>query len=181
MDGREKQGGILMGDSCCSKPQAGSEVCEMSSTSTQQEADTERYCPNCGEKGKLVQGQTVKALYASSLRQLEETNYYFCRTQSCAIVYFSSIGKSVVTTSQLRERVYQKEPDADDVFVCYCFKHTVVDIRNATQETRDSIVEDINAGIQANQCACDLRNPQGSCCLGNVRRLIKQVEASSAK
>ena len=26
-------------------------------------------------------------------------------------------------------------------------------------------------GIQAGQCACDLRNRQGSCCLGNVRAL----------
>jgi hypothetical protein len=147
----------------------------MSSTAIKQEAGTESNCPNCGEKGKLVQGQTVKALFNSSLRQLEETNYYFCCTQSCAAVYFSSNGKSVVTTSQLRERVYQKEPNADDVLVCYCFKYTVADIRNATQETRVSIVEDINAGIQANQCACDLRNPQGSCCLGNIRRLIKNL------
>ena len=70
---------------------------------------------------------------------------------------------------------------SDDVLVCYCFKYSVADIRNATQGTRNLIVDDINAGIQANQCACDLRNPQGSCCLGNVHRLIKQVEANSFK
>ena len=39
-----------------------------------------------------------------------------------------------------------------------------------------AIVDDINTGINAGQCACDLRNPQGSCCLGNVRGLIKRID-----
>lgn len=37
---------------------------------------------------------------------------------------------------------------------------------------RYKLSADITAGIRAGQCACDLRNPQGICCLGNVRRLI---------
>ena len=41
------------------------------------------------------------------------------------------------------------------------------------------MVDDIHAGINAGQCACDLRNPQGSCCLGNVRGLIKRLEKSA--
>ncbi len=50
------------------------------------------------------------------------------------------------------------------------------DVRAASPETRAAIVDDINTGINAGQCACDLRNPQGSCCLGNVRGLAKQLE-----
>ena len=38
-----------------------------------------------------------------------------------------------------------------------------------------TIVERIQAGIQAGQCACDIRNPQGHCCLGNVRDLIERL------
>jgi hypothetical protein len=37
-----------------------------------------------------------------------------------------------------------------------------------------AIVDDIKAGIKAGQCACDLRNPQGTCCLGNVRAWLAQ-------
>jgi hypothetical protein len=40
-------------------------------------------------------------------------------------------------------------------------------------------VDDINTGINTEHCACDLRNPQGSCCLGNVRSLIKRMEKSA--
>jgi hypothetical protein len=38
-------------------------------------------------------------------------------------------------------------------------------------------VERVTAGVQADQCACDIRNPQGSCCLGNVRAVVQRVEA----
>jgi hypothetical protein len=95
-------------------------------------------------------------------------------------VYFSPDGEQTFTAEQVRERVYQKEPDAEEVFVCYCFRHTVGAIRAVSPETRAALVDDINTGIHAEQCACDLRNPQGSCCFGNVRRVIKQQEKVSA-
>jgi hypothetical protein len=167
-----------MSENCCSQLSAGSAVCELTLVTVPHKSPAEKFCPECQQKGKVVQGQTVKALLSISLRSIPETEYYFCRTQSCPIVYYSSDGNSAFTTLQLRERVYQKEPTTDNVYVCYCFNHTVAEIRVASPQVRDSIVSDINIGIQANQCACDLRNPQGSCCLGNVRALIKQFETS---
>lgn len=170
-----------MSDNCCSQPSAGSAVCELplATSTVQRTIYPEALCPACKQKGKVIQGQTVKALLSVSLRSIQDTEHYFCRTQSCPVVYYSADGKSIFTTSQLREHVYQKEPNTDDVFVCYCFKHTVAEIRNASPDVRASILNDINIGIQANQCACDLRNPQGSCCLGNVRGLMKQTEQVS--
>jgi hypothetical protein len=97
------------------------------------------------------------------------------------VVYFSADGASTFTTAQLRERVYQKEPETDVVPVCYCFKHTMGEIRNALPEAQAAIIAEINAGIQADPCACDLRNPQGSCCLGNVRGLIKSLQPAAAR
>jgi hypothetical protein len=69
---------------------------------------------------------------------------------------------------ELREEVYQKEPNNPEVPVCYCFQHTLGSIQAATIDQRQAILEDIKAGIKAEQCVCDLRNPQGACCLGNV-------------
>jgi Zinc binding domain len=136
-------------------------------------------CPECGKTGKPVQGQTLKALLSVSLREIQDTAYLFCRTQTCPIVYFSSNSKKNFIVEQVRERVYQKEPEADDVFICYCFRYTVGDLRAALSEKRLAILDDINTGINARQCACDLRNPQGSCCLGNVRALSKRLETSA--
>jgi hypothetical protein len=124
--------------------------------------------------GMPVQGQTVKALVSVSLRQVREGAYLFCRTPDCPVVYYSADESTGTpfTVEHIRERVYQKEPDSPDVLVCYCFRHTRGDITGGSVEERSRIEDDIVAGIEAGQCACDLRNPQGSCCLGNVRRLI---------
>ena len=168
-----------MSDNCCAQPSAGSAVCELPSSTVQREPYREAFCPECKQKGKIVQGQTVKALLSVSLRAIQDTEYAFCRSESCPVVYYSTNGMTTFTTSQLRERVYQKEPGVDDVFVCYCFRHTAADIRTASPEARVVLIDDIYTGIQSNQCACDLRNPQGSCCLGNVRGLMSDTEQAS--
>lgn len=122
----------------------------------------------------------MKALLSVSLRQVQDVRYLFCRTQTCPVVYFSADGEQTFAVQDVRERVYQKEPEAKDVFICYCFSHTVGELRNALPEDRVAIINNINRGINAGQCACDLRNPQGSCCLGNVNRRIKQLEQEAA-
>lgn len=170
-----------MADSCCCPPEAGNAVCELPAQNFQRPSRTTNTCPVCGVKGKPVQGQTVKALLSVSLREVKGVEYLFCRTQDCPVVYFSHDGEQIFRIEQIRERVYQKEPESDDVLVCYCFRHTVRDIRAVSSESRKAILEDINKGINVGQCACDLRNPQGSCCLGNVRGLIKRVDALAAE
>jgi hypothetical protein len=164
-----------MSNDCCSQESAGSEVCELPSPTAARDLQAAAVCPQCGQKGKAVQGQTVKSLLSVSLHSVQDAVYFFCRTLPCPVVYYSADGASIFTTSQLRERVYQKEPGADDVNVCYCFRHTAGEIRGASAEKRAWILEDINSGIRDNQCACDLRNPQGSCCLGSVRDLMKST------
>lgn len=161
-----------MTDSCCCPPEAGSAACDLPAQNFQRPARAAKACPECGKTGKPVQGQTVKSLLAVTLRDVRDVEYLFCRTRTCPVVYFSPEGEQTFTVKEMRERVYQKEPDAEDVFVCYCFRHTVGDVRAASPEARAAIVDDINTGINAGQCACDLRNPQGSCCLGNVRSLV---------
>ena len=169
-----------MTDTCGCPPEAGNAVCELPAQGFQRAARPANACPECGKTGKPVQGQTVKALLVVSLRDVQDVEYLFCRTQTCPVVYFSPDGEQTFTVEQVRERVYQKEPNAEEVFVCYCFRHTVGDVRAASSESRKAMVDDINTGINAGQCACDLRNPQGSCCLGNVRGVIKQREKMSA-
>jgi len=164
-----------MTESCGCPPKAGNMVCELPARDIQRLPRAMNTCPECARPGKPVQGQTVKAMLAMSLRKVQDTQYLFCRTQTCPIVYFSANGEQTFTVEQVRERVYQKEPEAEDVFVCYCLRHTFGALRAASLEGRLAIVDDINTRIQAGQCACDLQNPQGSCCLGNVRGLVRHL------
>ena len=170
-----------MTDSCCCPSEAGNAVCELPAQNFQRPPRATHACPDCGMRAKPVQGQTDKALLSVSLREVHDVEYLFCKTQTCPVVYFSLDGEQIFTVEQVRERVYQKEPDSDDVFACYCFRHTVGELRAASTKSRQAMLDDINTGINAGQCACDLRNPQGSCCLGNVRGLIKRLAAPAAE
>jgi len=167
-----------MTDSCNCSNEVDKIVCELPVQDFQRETRSVSACPECGRKGKPVQTQTVKAMLSVSLREVRDAGYLFCRTKACPIVYFSFDGEQTFTVEEIRERVYKKQPDSEEVFICYCFEHTVREIRKASSKARSAILDDINQGIRAGQCACDLRNPQGSCCLGNVNALIKQIEKS---
>ena len=133
-------------------------------------------CPGCNQSGKSIHWQTIKSLLLVSLRQVSNAKYLFCRTRTCPVVYFSADGEQTFTVEHVREKVFQKEPEAPHVDICYCFHYTASELRAASPEGRTAVLNEINTGVQAGQCACDLRNPQGTCCLGNVRELIKQLE-----
>jgi hypothetical protein len=139
---------FLMTDHCCCPPEAGNVVCELPVQNFQRLPRASNACPVCGRTGKPVQGQTVKALLSVSLREVQDVEYLFCKTQTCPVVYFSSYGDQIFTVEQVRERVYQKEPDSEDVLVCYCFRHKVGVIHAASSEAT-AIVDDINTGINA--------------------------------
>ncbi len=164
-----------MTDECCGVPEAGSAFCALPSAGVVREAADGFHCPQCGEKGKRVGRPTVRALLARSLR-LVEGDYWFCRNEGCDVVYYSELGLSFLT-EDLREQVYQKRPHDPDVFVCYCFRHTVGEVTGGSPQGRARILEDITAGIHSAQCACDIRNPQGSCCLGNVKAVVRRADA----
>jgi hypothetical protein len=172
---QRKEREFSMTDSCCCPPEAGKEVCELPAQNFQRSPHVVTACPICGMTGKLIRSQTVKSLLSVTLREVQDIEYLFCKTRDCPVVYFSPDGEQIFRVGQIRERVYQKEPENEEVFVCYCFRHKVGEIRTASSESLKAILDDINTGIDAGQCACDLRNPQGSCCLGNVRGLIKRI------
>lgn len=142
--------------------------------------NTPGYCPESGSKGRRVDSATVKSLLSISLRNIGDVPYYFCAQADCEVVYFSEDGLQQFRKHEIREQVYQKEPANPAVLLCYCFQHTVGDLQIHLLESAENlIVENIKDGIKANQCACDWRNPQGDCCLGNVQQLIRQFKSAN--
>ena len=136
-------------------------------------------CPTNSQPGKRIDTLTVKALLARPLTDIVASEFFFRRDPDCPTVYYSADGAQLFAEADLREKVFQKHPFEDDVFACYCFRHTAGTIRSEVHSLGASSVPDaINAGIQADKCACDIRNPQGSCCLGDVRSLVKSLQAA---
>lgn len=136
------------------------------------------HCPYCRNKGQSIDTATVKSFLSVSLRQVQDTPYRFCASADCDVVYFNVHDRQTFNIHDVRERVYQKEPDVLDVFICYCFQHTTGDIQADIKASGNTgVIDDINEGIQAGQCACDWRNPQGTCCLGNVYQFVNRHQS----
>lgn len=125
-------------------------------------------CPTCGSAGKLVDTQTIKALLIVTLEVLRASPYRFCAVDTCTTVYFSEDQIHTISEDQLCVQVYQKHLKQGDVLVCYCFYHSLDSIR-CVGKTR--VIEQVMALTKRGICACDIRNPQGSCCLGNLRMI----------
>lgn len=161
-----------MSDSCECSPEAGSGTCELRILPRELAV-----CPTNGKAGKPIDTQTVKSMLMLPLTAIRQTQYYFCREADCPTVYYSKDGTQTFTETDLRERVYQKHEQDENVLVCYCFQYSPARIREELRAAGKTTVSDsIHLGIQAGQCACDIRNPQGSCCLGNVNSLIKRIQ-----
>jgi len=102
---------------------------------------------------------------------MRNTQYYFCEAQNCDVVYFALDSQApVFRRADLMVPVGVKET-ADPIPVCYCFGFTRGNIHEEIAETgRSTIAERITAEVKAGNCACEMKNPSGKCCLGNVKR-----------
>lgn len=140
-----------------------------------------RTCPACGHRGAAVQLQTVKALLSEmALRRIQLTHYRFCSNAACDVVYFGDAGDRF-DTEDVRMPVWQKEA-AGARLLCYCFGETEADIRRQVlQNARAEVVDRIRDHIAAERCACEIRNPRGACCLGDVIAAVKRIEAETAE
>ena len=133
-------------------------------------------CPKNETKGKKVKSITLKSLLKpSALENLNpDTTYYFCEAPDCPVVYFNEKGQSF-SEEQVKVSVFQKDKSLD-VPVCYCFGWSRDRIQQEIIQTGKSSAEaNIRGHIQAGRCGCEVNNPQGSCCLGNVRQLSKNA------
>ena len=133
-------------------------------------------CPSCGQAGRAVDPITVKALLRpQALGRLTAPAHRFCPTPSCAVVYFGE--RETFRLEDVAMPVFQKEPEGDRT-LCYCFGVGEADLRREIAETGQSAVaQRISDHVRAGRCACEIKNPQGSCCLGNVIATTKHLLA----
>ncbi|MBI2645932.1 MAG: copper chaperone Copz family protein [Deltaproteobacteria bacterium] len=132
-------------------------------------------CPTCQKKGKKVGLITVFQLVKHPFQKEinRKSQYYFCKEKDCEVVYFSSeINDFLFKKEHLLVKVGQKENTPRHV--CYCFDYTDQDILEEIQKTgKSTATQIITQNIKEGLCACEVRNPQGSCCLGNVKEAEK--------
>jgi hypothetical protein len=59
--------------------------------------------------------------------------------------------------------------------VCHCFRHTLDDLLAAREPGGgNAIIRSITEACQAGRDRCAELNPSGHCCLGAIRRILKE-------
>src|SRR5216683_4939613 len=131
-------------------------------------------CPVSGTRSKQVDMLTVKSLVRQLPLGMPNTQYYFCESSDCAVVYFALDAEAPrFRREDLVVRVGAKEK-ADPIPICYCFGFTRQDIWDEIRSTgKSTVAKRITAEVEAGRCACEIKNPSGKCCLGDVTRAAR--------
>ena len=155
---------------CCSEKRL-RESCETGLS----DADIATCCRDCGVEGRPVERQTVfHHVKHEYLARVNGEAYSFCPDPNCAVVYFGD-GGTRFTVNEVRELVSTKAT-GDARPICYCFGFTEGDAREEIVSTGTSMIpRQISQLIKAGMCACEVLNPAGVCCLGEVNRTVKRL------
>lgn len=135
-------------------------------------------CPSCRTPGAAVERITLKALLtADALRKQIPAAPRFCATLGCPVVYFDRTENVTFKENELTVPVHAKHPNVADVPVCYCFGYTPESMREAFSRGDDPR-KDVTAEVKAGHCACEVRNPRGECCLGDMVRAEQRLASA---
>ena len=134
-------------------------------------------CPANGARSKQVDMLTVKSLVRQLPLGMPNSQYYFCEAQECDVVYFTLDSQApIFRRGDLLVRVGAKT-NTDPILVCYCFGFSRKDIEGEIAETgRATVAERISAEVKAGNCACEVKNPSGKCCLGDIMLTTKEAK-----
>ena len=141
------------------------------------EAPMKAECPESGTLSKKVPNETLENLVVQDKRDLIEADiqYYYCSDADCPVVYFSNDEAPVFEKIDLRVKVYSKDM-GEDVNACYCFDWTRKRITDQIDTTGISTAfDEITAEVKAGRCECELKNPKGDCCLGDISKFTAEI------
>lgn len=137
-------------------------------------------CPSCQQSTRPVGAETLDALLTADGREAAGATdgYRFCKTESCPVVYVRPEDGRVLEADVLRVEVFQKSTNPER-HACYCFNHTVASLQTEVARTGESKVpKEITDACRAGLDRCEVTNPQGTCCLGNVRAVVKTAQGA---
>ena len=139
-----------------------------------QKVETQRVCLSCQGPSQPVTLRTMLLMLKPEFfDQVGESQYRFCASPDCPVVYFSR--ERCFTSGDLRIRVGLKEKDGL-IPLCYCFGFNEQDLQAEIKtEGHTTIPQRISALTKERMCACEERNPSGACCLGEVAKAVKRL------
>jgi len=134
-------------------------------------------CPTCGTKGRRIKPITVESLARDAVLERLQTleGFSYCPAPECPVAWYRPESGEIVDKTELKVRIGMKET-TDPRPICYCFGHDAADLEvDILRNGRSDIPAGIAAKCKQGLDRCEETNPQGSCCLGNVNRVVKEA------
>ncbi|QFY43935.1 hypothetical protein F6R98_15925 [Candidatus Methylospira mobilis] len=121
----------------------------------------------CGISCKDVENKTLcHQVRFPENYELSSEKYYFCPSKECTVGYFSSTGHII---PKQRLRTYQ---EINDDKLCYCFDINADQYLSALHANNsDAVKSFVIQKTKSGDCACDIKNPSGQCCLAKFKIL----------
>ncbi len=134
-------------------------------------------CPTCGEEGKGIPLITLRSLIRRDHPLYPSLKAGFlCPNENDNTVYFFDGHDDRITTKDLVTPYHLKDQDRYNN-VCYCFQHSQKEIIDDYLNHGFSTIEkDVHKKVNDGVCTCEVSNPKGKCCLGEIRHVIKGIE-----
>ncbi|MDE2142146.1 MAG: (2Fe-2S)-binding protein [Elusimicrobia bacterium] len=137
-------------------------------------------CPGCGTVGHPIGAITLQNHLPSERQADFGPRGSFCAAPACDVVYFNPGGKTIKRGQTVRPVTVKEQ--GGEVPVCYCFEFRRGDLRRDLEENgATGIPDEIKKGIKDGRCDCERKNPQGTCCLGNVAAAVKLIQQETAR
>jgi hypothetical protein len=122
-------------------------------------------CPACLAIGQSVGAPTLAAQLPGELRRRFADSAWFCRTETCPVVYFDDFGARV-ERAELPRAVPIKDADAP---LCGCFGLTREDIETDVAEGVVTRTKAVVLKAQSPDARCETQSPSGQPCVAEVQ------------
>ena len=122
-------------------------------------------CPECGKKGHSVKNETM-IHHVKDISKISDGKYSFCNNPECDVVYFK--GDNTFTVDMVNKEIGLKDSSSDQGTICYCYGYPKSEL------FEKNLTDKINIRIDNYGSRCDLRNPNGKCCIDDIKRAQKE-------
>lgn len=129
-------------------------------------------CPKCDQSSKSVEMRTLfhQLKFPKNIEIISD-NYYFCTNKACSVGYFSQPDK-IIPLQHLRSF-----EDIKTDQLCYCFDINKTTYLTAlSDQSAESLKNFIIQKTKSGDCACEIKNPSGQCCLAKFKQLEKSLQ-----
>lgn len=126
-------------------------------------------CPQCNTACKHVAMLTLyhQVKFPENLNIISD-DYYFCSAKDCATAYFSMTGNRIS-----KQQLTSHQAILSDK-LCYCFDIATADYLTALNTKQAEAIKNfVIERTKSGECACELKNPSGQCCLAKFKLLEK--------